>query len=185
VSTHHVGNFLQIDPAITVTTRPANWYAVQTRSRHERFVAHQFQSHGVVHYLPVVTEQHRWSDRRKKVEVPLFTGYVFVQVVPSNEERVRVLRINGVVSFVGNSPEGTPIPDEQVESVRMLVEQKVLWLAHPFLKSGQRIRVRGGALDGVEGIFQTRNGEDTLIVSIDAIQRSMSVSIKGYDIEVV
>ena len=185
MSTHHVGNFLQTDPAIIAITRPANWYAIQTRSRHERLVAHQLQSHGVAHYLPIVTEQHRWSDRRKKVEVPLFSGYVFVRIVPSNEERGRVLRINGVVSLVGNSPEGTPIPEEQMESVRMLVEQKVLWMTHPFLKSGQRIRVRGGALDGVEGIFQMRNGEDTLIVSIDAIQRSMSVSIKGYDIEVV
>jgi transcription antitermination factor NusG len=184
VSTFHpIANLAQGVPEFAVAARPMNWYAVQTRSRHEKFVTHQLQSHGIAHYLPVVVEEHRWSDRRKKLEVPLFAGYVFVRVVPSNEERVRVLRTNGVVRFIGHSPEGTPIPDEQMEAVRILVEEKVPCAAHPFLKVGQRIRVRGGALDGMEGIFQSRNGEETLVVSVDAIQRSLSVSIRGYDIE--
>jgi transcription elongation factor/antiterminator RfaH len=175
----------QTSPGSLASTLPANWYAIQTRSRHEKFVAHQLDNRGVVHYLPMITEVHRWSDRRKKVELPLFSGYVFVQLVPSNEQRVQVLRTDGVVRFIGYSPEGTPIPDEQIESVRLVVEQSVPWVAHPFLKSGQRIRIRGGALDGLEGIFQSRNGEDTLVVSVDAIQRSMSVRIQGYDVEVI
>jgi transcription antitermination factor NusG len=65
------------------------------------------------------------------------------------------------------------------------VDQKVPWVTHPFLQVGQRIRIRGGALDGVEGIFQSRNGEDALVVSVNAIQRSLSVSIRGYNIEVI
>ena len=186
MSSHHsISNFPQINPGLVLSAPPAKWYAVQTRSRHERVVAQQLQNRGVAHYLPVIMEEHRWTDRRKKIEVPLFGGYVFVQVVPNNQERVRVLRIDGVVRFVGHSPEGSPIPEDQIESIKMLVEGKVPLLAYPFLKVGQRIRVRGGALDGVEGIFQSRNGEDTLIVSVDAIQRSLSVSIKGYNIEPV
>jgi transcription antitermination factor NusG len=183
-STHQIAMW-QTGSASTAATVPANWYAIQTRSRHEKFVSYQLQSRGIEHYLPIITEVHSWSDRKKKVELPLFSGYVFVHVAPINEERVRVLRADGVVRFVGPSAEGTPIPEEEIQSVRMLIDQKVPWVAHPFLKVGQRIRIRGGALDGVEGIFQSRSGEDMLVVSVDAIQRSLSISIRGYNIEVV
>jgi transcription antitermination factor NusG len=184
-SAHQITTWLQTIPGSAVATMPANWYAVQTRSRHERFVCHHLQSRGIAHYLPMVTEIHRWSDRRKKVVLPLFSGYVFVQVPPTNEERVRVLQVDGVVRFVGHAVEGTPIPDEQIESIRMLVDQKLPCSAHPFLKVGQRVRIRGGALDGMEGIFQSRNGEDMLVISVDALQRSLSVSIRGYSIDVI
>ena len=159
-----------------------SWYAIQTRSRHERVVACQLQARGISQYLPTITEIRRWSDRRKRVEFPLFPGYVFVRLFASNEHRVQVLRVPGVLHFVG--PElGTTIPEAQIESVKALVSHNLLWTSHPFLRSGQRIRVRGGSLDGLEGIFLRRNGEDSLIISIDAIQRSLSVSIQGYDIE--
>jgi transcriptional antiterminator NusG len=167
------------------TTWVPSWYAIQTRSRHEKMVAHQLEAKGITHYLPIVTEVHKWSDRTKKVELPLFSCYVFVQVVPTNEARVKVLNTDGVVRFIGHNAEGTAIPEEQINSVRILLAQDVVCSSHPFLKVGQRVRVRGGALDGVEGIFQSCAGDDTLIVSIDAIQRSMSVRIQGYDIEVL
>lgn len=162
-----------------------NWYAVHTRSRHEKLVAHQLKMRGVCGYLPTRTEMHRWSDRRKKVEVPLFAGYIFVHLADCNERRVEVLRTPGVVGFVGTPPQGTPIPDEQIEAVRILGNQNLSLAPHPFIKEGQRVRVRGGALDGMEGIFVRGNGHDSLVISIDAIQRSLSVSIQGYDIQVL
>jgi transcription antitermination factor NusG len=161
------------------------WFAVQTRSKHEKMVSHHLSMRGVSNYLPTVHEVHRWSDRRKKLELPLFPGYVFVQIAAQNERRVEVLRTPGIVRFVGSSPEGAQIPDVQIEFIRKLISENVPWASHPFLKSGQRIRIRGGALDQVEGIFLKRNNEGTLIVSIDAIQRSLAVSIQGYDVEVV
>jgi transcription antitermination factor NusG len=161
------------------------WYAIQTRSRHEKLVAYHLQMRGMSQYLPTIIETHYWSDRRKRIELPLFPGYVFVQLSDSNEHRVQVLRTPGVLRFVGLAPGGTPIPDEQIDSVRTLVEQNVPWVSHPFLKSGQRVRVRGGALDQLEGVFLRRNGQDALIISIDAIQRSLAVSIQGYDLEVL
>ena len=78
-----------------------NWYAVHTRARHERTVAHRLRDQGVNTFLPLVTEVHRWSDRRKSVEVPLFGCYVFVKLPPTGEHRLRVLRIDGVLKFVG------------------------------------------------------------------------------------
>lgn len=83
------------------------------------------------------------------------------------------------------SGQGTPIPDAQIDAVQTLISQELPWSNHPFLKIGQRVRIRGGALDGVEGIFQARNGDTTLVISIDAIQRSMAVRIEGYDVEPV
>jgi len=172
-------------PAPIVEAGAANWYAVQTRARHEKMVAHRLQEQGMTTFLPLVSEVHRWSDRRKVVELPLFSCYVFVQLFPTNEQRMRVLRLDGVFSLVGVRGEGTPIPDEQVEAVRTLVAQNLPWSNHPFLKVGQRVRIRGGALDGVEGVLLSRDGESTLVVSIDAIQRSLAVRIEGYDVEPV
>jgi transcription antitermination factor NusG len=108
-----------------------------------------------------------------------------VQLVPTNEKRLRVLRTDGVISFVGSQRAGTPIPEEQIEAVRMLLQRKVLCKAHPFLRVGQRVRVRGGALDGVEGLFVSQNGDNSVVISVDAIQRSLAVRINGYDLDVV
>jgi transcriptional antiterminator NusG len=160
-----------------------NWYAVQTRVRHERVVAQRLREHGVTTFLPLVTEVHRWSDRRKSVELPLFGCYVFVKVPPTGQDRLRVLRMDGVFKFVGTRGVGTPIAEAQIDAVRTLIGQQVPWSSYPFLQIGQRVRVRGGALDGVEGILLSRNDDNTLVVSIDAIQRSLAVRIQGYDLE--
>ncbi len=76
-----------------------------------------------------------------------------------------------------------PIPDEQIDALRTVVTQQVPWSAHPFLKIGQRVRIRGGSLEGVEGVLLSRNGDRTLIISVDAIQRSLAVRVEGYDVE--
>jgi len=160
-----------------------SWYALQTRCRHEKIVAYRLQERGVDAFLPTLTEVHRWSDRKKRVELPLFSCYVFARLLPTNEDRLRALRIDGVFSLVGVPGVGTPIPDQQIESVRTIVKQRLAWTSHPFLKIGQRVRIRSGALDGVEGILVGRNSEGMLVVSIDAIQRSLAVRIEGYDVE--
>ena len=79
--------------------------------------------------------------------------------------------------------EAIPIPDEQIEALRTVVTQQVPWVEHPFLKIGQRVRIRGGSLEGVEGVLLSRNGDRTLIISVDAIQRSLAVRVEGYDVE--
>jgi len=127
----------------------SHWYAVQTRARHEKVVSERLQEQGLTTFLPLIGEVHRWSDRQKKVELPLFSCYVFVRMVPENNEgRLRVYRVNGVFGIVG-------------------------------------VRGEGGSMDGVEGVLVARNGDRTLVVSIDAIQRSLAVRIEGYDVEAV
>jgi transcription antitermination factor NusG len=163
----------------------ARWYAVRTRSRHEKLVAKQLENQGIESFLPVVTETRNWSDRRKQVETPLFSGYAFLRMIHSSDERVRVLRTQGVVNFVGVQGTGTPIPDHQIEDIRILVGSRIPYEERSFLHVGQRVRVRGGALDGIQGILVAENGDRSLVISVEPIQRSLYVRVAGYEVEAV
>jgi transcription antitermination factor NusG len=160
------------------------WYALHTKARHERAVEWRLRDQGMETFLPTMVEVHRWSDRKKKVEVPLFSCYVFVRCALNAEDRARVYRIESVHGFVGSRGVSLPIPAEQIESIRKVLTQAAV-RSHPFLQAGQRVRIRGGAMDGVEGVFLSENGDHSLIISVDAIQRSMAVRIDGYDVEPV
>jgi len=174
-----------IDPTPLVGAESLNWYALHTRPRHEKLVVQRLEERGVETFLPTITEVHRWSDRKKSVQLPLFSCYVFAKFVPKRSDRINVLRVGGVIGLVGSQGEGTPIPDEQVDTVRTLIDGTVPWSPYPFLKIGQRVRIRGGALEGMEGILVSRNGNHTLVISVDAIQRSLAVRVEGYQVEAV
>jgi transcription antitermination factor NusG len=173
------------DPATGIGQNAENWYAVLTRARHEKAAAHRLGERGVTTFLPTVTEVHRWNDRKKTVELPLFSCYLFVKLMPGNEERQRVLRTDSVLGLVGTQGLGTPIPSDQIDAVRTLVSEQLPCSPHPFLKTGQRVRIRGGALEGIEGILLSRNGDRRLIISVDAMQRSLAIQVEGYDVEPV
>ena len=160
-----------------------HWYAVQTRSRHERVVVAQFKEQSVNAFLPTVTRVQKWSDRSKLIEFPLFSGYVFVHVTVSPEMRRTVLFTRGVAGFVGMGGEPVSIPDDQIHAVKQLLEQNVSCTTHPFLKVGQRVRIRSGSLEGVEGILVAHDGNRKLVVSVDAIERAFSIHLEGYDVE--
>jgi transcription antitermination factor NusG len=112
-------------------SQPANlvqsesWYALQTRSRHEKIVAQRLEERGVTAYLPLLNEVHRWSDRKKSVELPLFSSYVFARFAPNRTERLRALRVEGVVGLVGARGEGSPIPEEQIAAVQSVMKASV------------------------------------------------------------
>src|ERR1700722_14857481 len=136
--------------ADAMNSEEATWYGVQTRARNEKAISERLQEQGLDTFLPLVTEVRRWSDRKKKVELPLFSCYVFVKLTFSNsDERMRVYRTSGVFRIVSMRGEAVPIPDEQIDALRTVVTQQVPWAAHPFLKVGQRVRIRGGSLEGV------------------------------------
>jgi len=162
-----------------------NWYAVRTRSRHEKVVERQLQAQGIDVFSPSVSQVRQWSDRRKVVETPLFAGYAFVRIAAALEERIRVLKTQGVGELVGAQGQGIPIPSEQIEAVRVVVSGNLPITQHVFLKVGQRVRVRGGSLDGVEGILVANNGSRSLVISVEPIQRSLSIRIEGYQVEPV
>jgi transcription antitermination factor NusG len=159
------------------------WYAVQTRSRHEKKVAEEIEDKGIPSFLPLVTRVHKWSDRQQQVQIPLFPGYVFVNTTSVADDRVSVLRTPGVAGFVGSSGRGTPIPEKQIEDIRLILDRNVPFEDYPFLEVSQRVRIRGGSLDGVEGTLVAKNSDQSLIVSIDLIKRSILVRVSGYELE--
>ena len=163
----------------------ACWYAVVSRSRHEKLVATALTNTGITAFLPLVSEMHHWSDRQKLVEVPLFPGYVFVQIPSSPESQLRVLKTSGVVQFVGNRCGAVSITDKEISDVRAVLDQKLGCSPYPFLQLGQRVRIRGGSLDGVEGILVRRESDSKLVISIELIQRSLAVSVYNFDVEPV
>jgi len=163
----------------------ARWYAVRILPRHEKKVTAQLERKGIKVFLPLLSQMHRWSDRRKVVQVPLFPGYLFVHVPLSVEARLEVLQTTGVVSFVGSHGQGLAIPDKQVEDIRTILDQKVPCTLYPFLRAGQRVRIRSGCLDGVEGLLVACNSDRSLVISLDSIQQSLAIRIQGYDVEIL
>jgi len=168
-----------------VAPEESNWYAVHTLARHEKRVAAQLEEKRVCTFLPLLRQIKRWSDRISKVEVPLFSCYAFVHIAQTNNERLKVLRTPGVLGFVGSERQGTPIPDEQVESLRIAINMKIPCFPHSSVSAGRRVRIRGGSLDGVEGVFVRQGGDQSLVVTVELLQRSISIRVEGYDFELV
>jgi transcription antitermination factor NusG len=160
------------------------WYVVQTRYRFETRIADQLQRKGIETFLPLLNETHRWSDRQKTISTPLFSGYVFVRLHPSDPTRTRVLRTEGVMGFVNAHGDASPIPWQQIDDLRRLLAQRLPCALRAFLKVGQRVRIRGGCLDGLEGIL-AESSQKTLVISIECIQRSVAITIEGYELEPV
>lgn len=160
------------------------WYVVQTRYRFESKIAAQLRGKGIETFLPLLNETHRWSDRQKTISLPLFSGYLFVRLHPSAPERTRVLRTEGVMGFVNAHGDASPIPSRQIDDLRKLLAQKLPCALRAFLEVGQRVRIRGGCLDGLEGIL-AQSSQKTLVISIECIQRSVAVTLEGYELEMV
>jgi len=158
------------------------WYAIRTRSRHEKIVAEQLENQSIESFLPLVKRTHKWSDRTKEVELPLFAGYNFVRLALSSPDRLRVLKTHGVAGFVGVRGVGIPIPEAQIESLKTVLVKQIPFQDYPFLQVGQRVRIRGGALDGIEGIL-AQKGDRTLVISVEPIYRSLSICVDGYRFE--
>jgi transcription antitermination factor NusG len=170
-------------PPLSFAPEESNWYAVHTMARHEKRIAAQFEEKHVCTFLPLLQQIRRWSDRRSQVEVPMFSCYAFVRMVQTIEERLKVLRTPGVMGFVGSERQGTPIPDEQIESLRTAISEKILCFPHPYISAGRRVRIRGGSFDGIEGILVRQGKDQSLVISVELLQRSVSIRVEGYDVE--
>lgn len=159
------------------------WFAVQTKPRHEKRVNAGLHEKGIHSFLPIHRERRRWSDRYQWVEVPMFSQYVFVKLPPTPQSRLRVLQTTGIVQFVGATGRGTPIPDEQIENLRAIVSHRIPSMPHEFLNIGERVRIHGGVLEGLEGTLSTIRNDKSLVVSVDLIQKSVAIQIDGFEVE--
>ena len=158
----------------------ARWYAVYTCANHEKRVAEQFAGRNVEHFLPQYESMRRWKDRKVRLQLPLFPGYLFVHMEP--QERLRALQVPGVVQLVGFNGSPTPIPQEDIERVREFLGQGWRAEPHPYLQMGRRARVVRGPLVGMEGIVVRRKNRSRLVLSFDLIQRSMAIEMDEGDL---
>jgi transcription antitermination factor NusG len=165
-----------------MTVEP-RWYAVHTYPQNEKKVVAELERRGVTAFLPLRGERHRWSDRDKMIQVPLFPCYAFVHMVPSSQCRSAIQQTRRVIRLLSANDEPLPIPDSEIESMRNLVARNVPVSPCDFLKAGQKVRIRGGCLDGLEGILAVRNGERKLVLSVNLIERSLALSIEGYAVD--
>lgn len=166
----------------TVLADEPRWYAVHTRARHEKKATAELEEKGISTYLPLITQMHRWSDRRKVIQTPLFSCYVFIHAALVPQVHSAVVRVSGVLGLVGKHNQGIPIPESQIENIRTLLANDIPLTPYPFLKAGQRVRIRGGVLDGIEGML-VDNGSRRLVISVDSIHHSLSISVDGHNVE--
>ena len=172
------------DPPVQSEDVAEAWFAIQTRYRFERKVAERLSRKGLEVFLPLRKENRVWSDRTKRLMVPLFPGYVFVRADRSIARKLAVLQTEGVMGFVNFAGSAATVPRKQIEDLQRLLAGTAPFSLFPFLKVGRRVRVRGGCLDGIEG-FLTQCDKDKLVIAIVSIQRSLAVEIKGYELELI
>jgi len=151
------------------------WYALAVKPQHEFRVFRGLEALGEVEgFLPSFKDKRIWSDRVKVLDAPLFPGYVFARLeYPA--QRVPVLRVAGVRALVGSSGAPTPLEDEEINTIQILVNSTFPVRPWPFLRAGQRVRVEHGPLRGVEGIILEQKDEWRMVVSVELLQRSVSV----------
>jgi transcription antitermination factor NusG len=167
-------SFLPIEPYLPADGFP--WYGIRTRSNHEKVAASVLKGKGYDPYLPV----YRVKRSRSEVqgdggEYPLFPGYVFCRF--DVKKRLPILMTTGVISVLGCGKEPAPIPDEEIEAVRAVLLSGFPAEPCPYLREGQRVRVKNGSLDGLEGILVKKKNKYRMVVSVTMLQRSISVEI--------
>jgi transcription antitermination factor NusG len=182
-----ISSTLDLDPTNPVLSTAdffqPRWYASYTSANHEKRVAEQLAVRNVEHFLPTFSSVRRWKDRRMRLELPLFPGYVFVRL--ALRDRLRVLQVPGVAKLVGFNGMPTALPQEEIEALRTSLRSGIRAEPHPYLKVGRRVRVKGGSLTGLEGVLLRRKNSTRFVVSLDLIMRSVAVEIEGNEVEAV
>ncbi len=153
----------------------ANWHALYTRHQHERIVAQALTGKGFDVFLPQYRTVHRWKDRWKELELPLFPNYVFVH--GGLDRMLNILTTPGVHSLVSWGGRPADIPQHEIDAVRRLVESPLRVRKHPFIKCGDRVRIKSGPLEGIEGILVRSKSAYRLVLSVEMLARSAAVEV--------
>jgi transcription antitermination factor NusG len=158
------------------------WYAAYTSPRHEKRVEQHLSLRGVEHYLPIYSAPRKWKNGVKVLlDLPLFPGYIFVRI--NQMERVRVLEVPGVLAIVGRTAsEMVALPENEVEALRSGLHLRQVE-PHPHLTVGHRVRIRSGALAGMEGIVVRKKSSLRVVLTMDLIMQSVSVEVDGSELE--
>lgn len=160
----------------------AKWYALYTRSRHEKLLHGELGKKGIESFLPMREVTRQWSDRKKVIGEPLFKSYLFVKM--PLRERWTVLNTVGAVRLVGKSAaEPVEVPEHELLAVRRFLEEDILVDPFPYLKEGERVYVRSGPFKGVEGFIVRKDKHCRLVISLDLLMQSVSIQIDQANVE--
>ena len=157
------------------------WYALWTRSRHEKLVRDQLQQKNIEVFLPTINKWSRWKDRKKQIEWPLFPGYCFARFDPA--DRLPILKVDGVVTIVSNEGLPSPIPPVEIDSIRQLIESELAFDPCPLIKEGMMVEVKAGPLKGVVGRLVRKGAHARLVLSVDLIGQAVSVEVDAADVK--
>lgn len=165
-----------------VRTEP-RWYVAQTCPRHEKRVAAHLDSKAIERFLPLYSSVSRWKDRRVRLELPLFAGYIFAKFPLADQ--MRVLETPGVVRLVSFGGLPVPFGDAEMETMRDGLSDRMRVEPHPFLTIGRRVRIKFGPLANLTGILVRKKGALRFVLSLMPIQRSVAAVVDEADIEPV
>jgi transcription termination/antitermination protein NusG len=157
------------------------WFAVYTCAKHERRVEEQFAQRDIESFLPLYDSVRRWKDRRTRLKLPIFPGYVFVRIILA--DRLRVLQTPSVVRLVSFNGQPYPVPEHDIEVLRSGTANALRIQPHPYLTVGLRVRIVRGPLGGAQGILVRKKNIYRVVLSLDLIARSASVEVDSGDIE--
>jgi len=132
-------------------------------------------------FLPTIGKWSHWKDRKKKIDWPLFPGYCFARFVA--DERIDILKIDGVVQIISNNGTLSSIPDVEIDSIRTLVESELAYDPVPFIKEGDMVKVTHGPLQGVVGRLVRKGAHARLLLSVDLIGQAVSVEVDASDVK--
>ena len=156
------------------------WNAVYTRHQHEKIIAKSLAEQGLEVFLPTYNTIRQWTDRKKQISLPLFPCYVFLR--GDFERRLRVLRTPGVCFFVMVGGQPALIPDAEIDAIHRAVESGHRVEPHPFLRTGDWVRVKSGPLADVEGILVRRKSSYRLVLSCILLGKSVSVEVDAFSV---
>jgi transcription antitermination factor NusG len=159
------------------------WFALYTTPRHEKHVFEILAQRQIETFLPLYRTTRQWKKSRPvDLELPLFPTYVFVRI--AREARGTVLSMPGVLSIVGSGREPWPVPDPDIEAIRLGLQMGKIE-PHPYLTAGERVRIKAGVMTGVEGVLVRKKNDFRVVLTLDAIMRSVAVEVDADDIEPV
>jgi transcription antitermination factor NusG len=159
------------------------WYAVYTSANHEKRVAEQLRKRSVEHFLPLFESVRRWKDRRVKLQAPLFPGYVFVHI--ALRDRLSVLQAPGIVHLVSFGGHPTPLLQDDVQAIQNCLCHGLQVQPHPYLVVGQRIQIKRGPLQGLQGTIIRRKNRLRFVLSLDLLQRAVAIELDAMDLQPV
>jgi transcriptional antiterminator NusG len=152
------------------------WFALRVKSRFEKAVASAAHQKGFEEFLPLCQSNHKWSDRSKCVELPLFPGYVFCRLKP--EQRFPLLTIPGVLHMVGLGKNPIPIADSEIAAVQSALRLDLRVEPWPLAETGRQVRLGSGPLGGMEGFLIHDKDQYRIVVNLSALRRAVAVDIQ-------